>query len=306
MKHNIFDSAISYPEESRKSIFDLYKQNNTMDKDFQRIATLLHSEHGIVRKYHQSEKYSVYDVSNLLFSKWANRGRCLDLDDFLKTIEFDKTEVKAPYNIKDFLTYIEVVCNMWHISDAYVSNHPESYIWGKDGLAIKKIIDEVLSEMNQKAYYDPETERCLIGEDSAQVTAAVEATEPETASQILHYNHRQLAGDLEKKKSILNSLAKYLEGRELELKSVCGKQLATDLNSAFNNLDIRHNNLAPRDSFDYKDKLAKMPSKELEKWYDDVYQLVLLAILEMDNVERRKNLRELIQKLNSNEKSEDR
>ena len=183
------------------------------------------------------------------------------------------------------------------MADAYVSCHSYYYRWGKDGIQLREMMDEVLSEMNQKAYYDPETEQCLIGEDSPQVTTAVEATEPETASQILHYNHRQLAGEIAKKKSILQILAKYLEGRESELKSI-NMQLFTDLNTAFNNLDIRHNNIVQRDSSDYKEKLAQMTPEELEKWYDDVYQLILLAILEMDNVERRKRLRTLIQDIN--------
>ena len=156
-------------------------------------------------------------------------------------------------------------------------------------------MDEVLSEMNQKAYYDPETEMCLIGEDSPQVTAAIEATEPEVASQLLQYNHRQLAGDIDKKRAILLNLANYLEGRQPELKSICSNQLVTDLNTAFNNLDIRHNNTTPRDSSHYKAKLANVPPEELEKVYDDLYQVILLAILEMDNVERRRRIRVFIQ-----------
>ncbi len=238
------------------------------------------------------------DLANGLFPQWKNRGRCLSFSDFLDTIGFDSIEKHAPHDEKMFLVYIELAYNAWHMVNAFVSYNIDNFKWGKDGLELHKIMDEILSEMNQKAYYDPEIERCLIGEDSPQVTAAAEATEPETASQILQYNHRQLAGDIAKKKVILQNLAKELEGREKELKQI-NNQLFTDLNSAFNNLDIRHNNTAPRDSFDYKEKLAKMPPNELEEWYDDLYQLILLAILEMDNVERRKNIRILIQDLNS-------
>ena len=298
MKHNIFDSVIAYTEEKRKSIFDLYRQNNTMDRDFYRIKSLLYSTSGVVNRYNHEKNYSLFGLAKNLFPQWKNRGRCLSFDDFLDTIKYSMIEQQAPDSENMFLIYMELAYNVWHMVDSFISKNTEMCKWGADGIELKRLMDEILSEMNQKAYYDPETERCLIGEDSAQVTAAVEATEPETASQILHYNHRQLAGDLEKKKSILNSLAKYLEGRELELKSVCGKQLATDLNSAFNNLDIRHNNTTPRDSFDYKEKLATMPPEELEKWYDDIYQLILLAILEMDNVERRKKLRTLVQEIN--------
>ena len=297
MKHNVFDDAETKPEEKRKSIFELYKQNNTMERDFNRIRLLLDSNHGVVSKDFQGQDCSVKDIAADEFPQWKNRGRCLNYDDFLSTIGIERIEKQAPYNENMFLLYIELTYNTWYMADAYVSCHSYYYRWGKDGIQLREMMDEVLSEMNQKAYYDSETEQCLIGEDSPQITAAVEATEPETASQILHYNHRQLAGKISEKKGILQNLAKYLEGRESELKPI-NMQLFTDLNTAFNNLDIRHNNIVQRDSSDYKEKLAQMTPEELEKWYDDVYQLILLAILEMDNVDRRKRLRTLIQDIN--------
>lgn len=297
MKHNVFDDAGKKPEEKRKSIFELYKQNNTMDKDFLRIDCLLNSSFGVESRYSQGKNLSVMSSAEKMFPKWKNRGRCLTFNDFLITIKFDSIKEKAPNNEKMFLSYIELAYNAWYLTNSLVLCYRDHYKWGNAGVALKNMMDEILSEMNQKAYYDPETEQCLIGEDSPQVTAAVEATEPETASQILHYNHKQLAGNLAEKKAILFSLAKYLEGRETELKSVNG-QLFTDLNSVFNNLDIRHDNATPRESFEYKEKLATMSPEELEKWYDDIYQLILLAILEMDNVERRKKLRLLVQDIN--------
>ena len=36
-----------------------------------------------------------------------------------------------------------------------------------------------------------------------------------------------------------------------------------------------------------------MPIKELESWYDEIYQLSLLAFLELDNIERTKQIEAL-------------
>lgn len=282
---------------ARKTIFELYQMNNDMGRDFSRISLLAKSDKCVFKHSNLNNGYSIWDIFERGFREWKQRGRCISLSDYLATIDFKSIEAGATLFTDYLISYIELVYNAWFFADKEVQQHKTTIRWGYDGKEFQRLMDEILSEMNQKAYYDPETEQCLIGEDSAQVTAAVEATEPETASQILHYNHRQLAGEISKKKIILQNLAKYLEGRESELKSI-NMQLFTDLNTAFNNLDIRHNNIVQRESFDYKEKLAQMPPEELEKWYDDVYQLILLAILEMDNVERRKRLRTLIQDIN--------
>ena len=36
-----------------------------------------------------------------------------------------------------------------------------------------------------------------------------------------------------------------------------------------------------------------MTDEELESWYDETYQMLLLSILELDNVERNKKVKEL-------------
>lgn len=43
----------------------------------------------------------------------------------------------------------------------------------------------------------------------------------------------------------------------------------------------------------YKEIVAKMTQDELEGWYDETYQMCLLAFLELDNVERTKKVAEL-------------
>ena len=54
---------------------------------------------------------------------------------------------------------------------------------------------------------------------------------------------------------------------------------------------VRHNN---------KDNpiIASMSEEEIEAVYDDIYQMWLLAMLELDNVERKKRARELLGRIN--------
>ena len=64
-----------------------------------------------------------------------------------------------------------------------------------------------------------------------------------------------------------------------------------------NNLNVRHNNKNKGDK-NYKEYVAKMRKDRLEKWYDELYQMILLAFLLMDNTKRTDRVKELKVKIN--------
>lgn len=43
----------------------------------------------------------------------------------------------------------------------------------------------------------------------------------------------------------------------------------------------------------YREVVAKMKAADLENWYDELYQMMLLAFLEVDQIEREKKVDEL-------------
>lgn len=59
-----------------------------------------------------------------------------------------------------------------------------------------------------------------------------------------------------------------------------------------NNLDLRHNNRSKKDK-NYKEYVAKMRKNKLEEWCDELYQMMLLAILELEQIERNQKINEL-------------
>ncbi len=59
-----------------------------------------------------------------------------------------------------------------------------------------------------------------------------------------------------------------------------------------NNLNVRHNNVNEKDK-KYKAYTAHMNDEELEKWYDELYQMILLAILELEQIYRNRLVDEL-------------
>ena len=72
--------------------------------------------------------------------------------------------------------------------------------------------------------------------------------------------------------------------------------LFESITKALNNLDLRHNNKNPG-SNDYKEPVAQLPDEELEKWYDETYQLMLYEILVLENIDREKRIDEFIKQL---------
>ena len=94
-----------------------------------------------------------------------------------------------------------------------------------------------------------------------------------------------MRGDLEKKKSIIVRLAGILEGKQARLNQV-SPTLKKDLFYIFNNFNIRHNN-CDNQSKDYKPAIADMDKNELEKWYDETYQMCLLAFMELEQADRK-------------------
>lgn len=114
---------------------------------------------------------------------------------------------------------------------------------------------------------------------------------------MIRYNHHLLKGDIAEKKSILRKFDTILEPRRAELKAV-NKKLEDNLFFGLNSLHIRHNNIDPNGKINYKKYVADMGEEELEAWYDEVYQLILLAILLLENTERDRKFDELKIKLN--------
>ena len=47
----------------------------------------------------------------------------------------------------------------------------------------------------------------------------------------------------------------------------------------------------------YKKYVAEIDNQHLEDWYDELYQMMLLALLLLDNIERQKSINELKEKV---------
>ena len=107
-----------------------------------------------------------------------------------------------------------------------------------------------------------------------------------------------MKGEPDEKKAILLQLASLLEPRRKILEEI-DKKLANNLFFMFNNVQIRHNNCDSTDKGKYREVVDKMSSDELEQWYDETYQMCLLAFLEIDNIDRSERVDKLKEQINN-------
>ena len=135
---------------------------------------------------------------------------------------------------------------------------------------------------------------CIFVEKNSAVTAVAESEliPQESSYKVISYNHHSMKGEIEEKKSIILQLAGLLEGKKPVLHKI-NPSLESDLFYLFNNLNLRHNNCDPTDKGKYKPFVEKMNKNDLEKWYDETYQMCLLAFMEIEQAERKPKFDEL-------------
>ena len=88
------------------------------------------------------------------------------------------------------------------------------------------------------------------------------------------------------KKNVILQLADLLEAKRENLSKI-DKEYSSDLFYAFNKFNLRHNNIDPNLSSKYVPVIAQMKNDELESWYDEVYQMCLLAFLRLEHDDRK-------------------
>lgn len=223
-----------------------------------------------------------------------------DTDEFVFATPEDRAvTIKAIEHIPtDFFTLVEIIYNFWYIANraARVS------IYGFDEeqrkfFILRRIMDNCLSHYGYKGEYFPDLEQLIVIEDKPEATAVAEIVPNEISLKVLRYNHFSLKGDLQAKKEILLALGEQLEPKRKQL-SCIASDLADNIFFMLNNLHLRHNNKVYGDK-NYRKVVADMDDSTLEHWYDELYQMILLAFLQLDQVDRNAKILELKQTISS-------
>ena len=267
---------------SRKNIFEMVAEIFDVSIELDRMYRLF-EKRGIVSSYPYT--YTLRDyIKNVGFSTWRNRGRCVDLNDFLSLLDYDALWQSAQTDVQDLFTLVEIIYNFWYVAERKVNASYGSGDSGRDFRLLKKILDDCLAHYNYKGEYFRDLEQLIVIEDKPEATAVAESVDNDLGYKVLRYNHYMLKGDLQAKKDILLALGADLEPKRKQIQAI-DKDLEDGIFYILNNLNLRHNNKTVGDK-NYRQAVADMDDVTMEGWYDELYQMMLLAYLQLDQVTR--------------------
>lgn len=250
-----------------------------LKREYQKLYRLLYN-------YNFSNSYSrkrYYDILDENFNPDRFNCTSLDLNDFNIDKGFHFVENPQNFDIEYLVRFCEYLYNL-NISFNIDSEY-EYYqnIVNRQILKLIELIGYVQS------FEDSFT--IFVEKDPAAISVS-EILPEETSYKVISYNHHSMKGDLEAKRSTILQLANLLESKRSKLKEI-NPTLEDNLFFAFNNLNIRHNNVDISDDAHYHEIVANMSKSDLEKCYDDIYQMCLIAFLEIEQIEVNAKLKEL-------------
>lgn len=279
---------------ARKNIFELLSEKYNIVKEMNKIAELF-SDIKITATNPLNFQSGICSIEQIFewncFPKWKQRGPYLSCAEM-------KADLNIPNsfsnNMDDIIKGLEYYINILRLVTVNFSRNPNISYPPAYPMLLKNI-DILLEHLNYEEQVFAQDEKVILVPKNPAATAVAEITDKEhIAFAILKYNHNSLKGNIAEKKSLLLSIANEYE--PLLKNPINGFSDYFDkANCLLNNLNLRHNNLEGRDK---REIVCEMPAEELEKWYDELYQLLLFCVLIKDNVKRKKEIDDLVKKIN--------
>lgn len=223
---------------------------------------------------------SIADMVSKNFINYHFRGTCLTLEEFDETYGFNFVKEPQDFSEDYLISFMEYTYNfMVHLSSSFLFFGMNTHIYMQQ---FKKVVD-----MIGYMYASENGVTIFVPRDSNAIAVAESKLIPDNLSyKVLEYNHHSLKGDIETKREILVKLASVLESQDKKLNSI-NQTFKSDLFQLLNSCNIRHNN-KEESSKQYKKYIAEISDAELEHTYDEIYQMCLLAFMQLEHADRKK------------------
>ncbi len=267
---------------TRKNIFDILKEKYDVKEEIKKISSLF-SEKLICFTDPLSFKQRVDNLESFVdafdFHTWKQRGSCLSCQEMREKLSIDTSSFKTENIIRKLEYYVNII-NLLLIRHRLDDGVRFQYSNALPMLL--KNIAIILEHLNYEQYEFEKEEMVLLVPKNPAATSVAEISSKETAFAILKYHHASLKGNLSEKRKLLLAIANEYE--PLLKKPIDGfTDYFKKVNAMLNNLHVRHNN---KEGKNKNNLVANMTNKDLERWYDELYQLLLFCVLSKDNKKR--------------------
>ena len=276
----------------RRNFAQILKENKIdLNREFKRLYDLLHCVLDDVNDINMwGNKTTVYNLIDEKFSRFRFRGTTLSLKEFDDEYGFHFEFQFGKVDIDSLVIFCEYLYNMIVEYERVVSKREFN----------TELFLQQINEVVEKIEYTHSSQDglAIFIPKSPEAISVAEIMPQEISYKVLAYNHHSLHGDIEAKKDTILKLANLLEGKRKKLNKI-NASLEGDLFYAFNNLNMRHNNIDIT-SKNYKKYVSNMSKQDLENWYDEIYQMCLLAFLELEQSERKNGFDKLKNEIENN------
>jgi len=216
----------------------------------------------------------------------AFRGRTLSIEDYNKTYGLDYPAYYRTDDIENLIGYCEYImnfCTQLEENEFYPMENEHEH-------AVETLRKTILSCMDEIGQVPAEKDVFTIFVDKNPAALAVaEIVDEKLAFPVLEYNHHRLKGDLNRKQLLLKLFADDFESKRRQLKSIAGS-VESQLGELMNKF-VRHDH-------SQTPYIGSLTEAQLEEIYDDIYQLYLLGNLQLDNLDRKKRMTEVLSAIN--------
>ncbi len=223
------------------------------------------------------------------FSAWKGREGCADTDEMRSGLNIDGILSSADPSENEILTYLQYTLNIAELCRrSFNAEETPGYDFDiRNYTELLSRIRDILKRFQYEVKYVADKELIyLVPQDPA--AQAIEADEADPVSQLVtEYRSSASVGQIDKKRELLGELADTVLAYDDQQKGA-NIRLANKIEFLLNTLGIK----ADEDQQRYE-RIEEMDSSEMEGWYDETYQLLLLRILEHSNIARMQRVDEL-------------
>lgn len=248
------------------------------------------------------ESISLCEVLSDCFLGFYFRGTCLSIEEFNDLHGFHFEKEPRPFHIDHLILICEYIENMlkgYQCARIAPTYEYMSMLQPEINVQFYSTqIDKVIEKIGYMPLYQ-DGFTIYVEKSPAAISVAESEQIPEDVSyKIISYNHHSMKGNLEEKKNTILKLAELLEAKRKPLTQI-DKTFCDDIFYLFNNLNLRHNNVDASIKNNFRKAVADMPEEELEHWYDETYQMCLLAFLRLEQADRKKEFDQLKSRINA-------